>query len=77
MCEITGHRPFWGRFPATSLNFKHNLLRQGTGSADHLTLLQLFGIGFSHLVGLFHHPTALILSNLYIDLRKAEFSPLK
>ena len=28
--------------PCSPLNFKHNLLRQGTGTADHLTLLRLF-----------------------------------
>ena len=42
MCESIGHRPLRGRCPAPSLNFKHNLLRQGTGTADHLTLLRLF-----------------------------------
>ena len=42
MCESIGHRPLRGRCPAPSLNFNHNLLRQGTGTADHLTLLRLF-----------------------------------
>ena len=42
MCESIGHRPLWGRCPASSLNFDHNLLRQGTGTADHLMLLRLF-----------------------------------
>ena len=42
MCESTGHRPLWGRCPAPSLNFNHNLLRQGMGTANHLTLLQPF-----------------------------------
>ena len=31
-----------GPLPCSPLNFKHNLLRQGTGTADHLTLLRLF-----------------------------------
>ena len=39
--ESIGHRPFRGRCPCSPLNFKHNLLRQGTGTADHLTLLRL------------------------------------
>ena len=41
MCESIGHRPLWGHCPAPSLNFNHKLLRQGTGTADHLTLLRL------------------------------------
>ena len=41
MCESIGHRPFWGRCPAP-INFNNNLLGQGTGTADHLTLLRLF-----------------------------------
>ena len=42
MCESIGHRPLWGHCPALSLNFNRNLLRQGTGTADHLTLSRLF-----------------------------------
>ena len=42
MCESIGHRPLRGRCPAPSLNFKHNLPKQGTGTADHLTLWRLF-----------------------------------
>ena len=42
MCESIGHRPLRGRWPAPPLNFNHNLLKQGTGTADHLTLLRLF-----------------------------------
>ena len=30
-----------GPLPCSPLNFNHNLLRQGTGTADHLTLLRL------------------------------------
>ena len=41
MCESIGHRPLWGRCPAPSLSLNHNLLGQGTGTADHLTLLRL------------------------------------
>ena len=41
MCKSIGHRPLWGRCPAPSLNLNHNLLKQGTGIADHLTLLRL------------------------------------
>ena len=44
MCESIGHRPLWSRCPAPSLNFKHNLLRLGMGTADHLTLLRLFNL---------------------------------
>ena len=42
MCESIGHRPFRGRCPAPSLDYYHNLLKQGVGTADHLTLLRLF-----------------------------------
>ena len=42
MCESIGHRPLRGHCPAPSLNFNHNLLGQGTGTADHLMLLRLF-----------------------------------
>ena len=42
MCESIGHQPLWGRCPAPLLNFKHNLHKQGMGTADHLTLLRLF-----------------------------------
>ena len=42
MCESIGHQPLWGRCPAPSLNFKYYLLRQHTGTTDHLVLLQLF-----------------------------------
>ena len=35
ICESIGHQPLRG-------NFNHNLLKQGTGTADHLTLLRLF-----------------------------------
>ena len=46
MCESIGHRPLRGRCPAPSLNFKHNQLRQGTDTADHLTLLRLLFLFF-------------------------------
>ena len=42
MCESIAHQPLRGSCPAPSLNLNHNLLGQGTGTADHLTLLQLF-----------------------------------
>ena len=41
VCESIGHRPLWGRSPAPSFNFILNPLRQGAGTADHLTLLRL------------------------------------
>ena len=41
LCESIGHRPLWGRCPALTLNYNHDLPRQGTGTADHLTLLRL------------------------------------
>ena len=41
MCESISHPPLRGRCPAP---FKHNLLRQGTGTAEHLTLLRLLYI---------------------------------
>ena len=40
LCESIDHRPFWGRCPAPSLIYNLNLLKQGTGTADHLTLLR-------------------------------------
>ena len=42
MCKSIGHRPLWGRCPVPSLNLYHNLLEQGKGTADNLTLLRLF-----------------------------------
>ena len=42
MSESTGHQALWGRCPAPALNFNHNLLGQGTSTADHQTLLRLF-----------------------------------
>ena len=42
ICESIGHRPLRGCCPAPPLNYNHNLLKQGTGTADHLTLLRLF-----------------------------------
>ena len=41
MCERIGHRALRGRCPASPLT-SHNLLRQGTGTPDYLTLLWLF-----------------------------------
>ena len=49
MYESIGYRPLQGRFPAPSLNFNHNLYRQGKGTADHLTLLRLFLFKFSKM----------------------------
>ena len=40
ICESIGHRPLWP-LPYLPFNFKHNLLRQGTGTADHKTRLRL------------------------------------
>ena len=34
--------PLCSRSPAPPLNFNHNLLRQSSGTADHLTILRLF-----------------------------------
>ena len=48
MCESIGHRPLRGHYPAPSLNFKHNLPKQGTGTADHLTLLRLFCVCYAY-----------------------------
>ena len=42
LCESIGHRPLRGRCPALTLNYNHDLPKQGTGTADHLTLLRLF-----------------------------------
>ena len=41
LCESIGHRPLWGRCPAPTLNYNHDLPKQGRGTADHLTLLRL------------------------------------
>ena len=41
LCESIGHRPLRGRCPAPSLNYNHDLPKQGMGTADHLTLLRL------------------------------------
>ena len=42
LCESIGHRSLRGRCPAPSFNYNHDLPKQGTGTADHLTLLRLF-----------------------------------
>ena len=42
LCESIGHQPLWGHCPAPTLNCNHDLPEQGTGTADHLTLLRLF-----------------------------------
>ena len=42
LCESIGHRSLQSCCPASSLNFNHDLPKQGTGTADHLTLLRLF-----------------------------------
>ena len=49
MCESVGHRLLRGRCPAPSLHFRHNLHRQGTGTADHQTFLRLFPFNFSRI----------------------------
>ena len=41
LCETLGHRPLHGRRPAPALNYNHDLLKEGTGTADQLTLLRL------------------------------------
>ena len=41
MCETIGHWLLQSRCPTISLNFNHNLLSQGTSTADHPTLLRL------------------------------------
>ena len=46
LCESIGHRPLWGRCPAPTLNYNHDLPKQGTGTADHLTLLRLLSFSF-------------------------------
>ena len=46
-----------GPLPCSPLNFNHNLLKQGTGTADHLTLLRLF------LVLAFGKPTIFFFSS--------------
>ena len=42
LCESIGHRPLRGRCPAPTLHYNLDLPKQGTGTADHLTLLRLF-----------------------------------
>ena len=49
LCESIGHRPLRGRCPSLTLNYNHNLPKQGTGTADHLMLLRLFHIPLSNL----------------------------
>ena len=41
LCESISQQPLWGRYPAPALNYNHDLPEQGTGNADHLTLLRL------------------------------------
>ena len=44
LCESIGHRPLRGRCPAPTLYYNLDLPKQGTGTADHLTLLRLFNL---------------------------------
>ena len=39
LCESIGHRLLWGRCSAPTLNYNHDLPKQGTGTADHLVTL--------------------------------------
>ena len=39
VCESIGHRPLRDRCPVPTLNYNHNLPKQGTGTADHLNAL--------------------------------------
>ena len=48
LCESIGHRPLWGRCPAPTLHYNLDLPKQGTGTADHLTLLRLLLIMQNH-----------------------------
>ena len=51
---MMNNRPVWkhrlstpsGPLPCSTFNFYHNLLKQGTGTADHLTLLRLLLVVF-------------------------------
>ena len=72
LCESIDHRPLRGRCPAPTLNYNHDLPKQGTGTADHLTLLRLFGV-YRHICArlplaefyfaLFHYCPCLPLRN--------------
>ena len=42
LCESIGHRPLWSRYPTPTLNYNHDLTKQGMGTADRLTLCRLF-----------------------------------
>ena len=49
LCESIGHRPLRGRCPAPTLHYNLDLPKQGTGTADHLTLLRLLSYDFFNL----------------------------
>ena len=40
--ESIDNQPLRGRCPAPTLNFNHDLPKQGTGTADHLRFFRLF-----------------------------------
>ena len=42
LCGSIGHQPLWGLCLAPTFNHNHDLPKQGTGTADHQTLLGLF-----------------------------------
>ena len=60
LCESIGHRPLRGRCPAPTLNYNHDLPKQGMGTADHLTLLRLFNEWFGN-VDAFWGPSGITL----------------
>ena len=43
MSEKIGHRAIWGRCSDPSLNFYTKLLKQNTGTADHMMVFRLSG----------------------------------
>ena len=47
MSESIGYQPLCSCYSAPSFNITHKLLKQGTGTANHLTLLRISFLGIS------------------------------
>ena len=47
LCESIGHQPLQGHCPSPTLNYNHDLPKQGMGTAEHLTLSRLFLLLYS------------------------------
>ena len=69
LCEIIDHRSLRGRYPAPTFNYNHDLPKQGTGTADHLTLLRLFKIMFPIIAASIGAPSTIHVRRSHCERR--------